>query len=624
MPYNVWYYNTALDRAEPYTYEEAVERLRRHRGFIAVDTETIALNGKKKVMELVYNEETEEDEVAKLEYDAKTCIGIGVAISPTEAFYFPLGRPGWKNVPQSDPAPLLALLSDDSITKVFFNSMFDLDRIEDTFGIDCSSNFDDVAIACQVQGLWNALDDNANRLLNTFHYVIDDVLPKGKTMLDVPFPTTRMKCVLDCMDTYKLALRMRLLEWREDFDFTWWDENEIREFDVTKRIRECYLVDKLCVPILRKMTKRGFAIDERQVNYWDKKLRSEIREYDSFFAPLGVNPQSNDQLGYYLATVRGHYIGLTESRKHMKVTEEVLLNLQDPVGYMALSRRKRQKLWSTYIKNFIGKDRAHSHFRLDLATGRLGSWGFNSQNFPPRMRSIFKPESGSWTWMDLHQAEMRVWAYQAQDEVMLDAFAQNKSPHDTTLQALFPGVSKKLPDGTTNPQYTDAKSYNFALLADASAAVLARTTKRPIDVCQEYKNKLYELYWKSKEHQDYMRQRHRPWHMPDWVEDDFGRRCHIPDTSVHVDATHQEKCRLNYPFQATVAGVVKRQMIALDALGFDMVCQVHDEILVNGDVEFPEWIQDLHPAIKMPFEVEHTPTSMCQNCGKAHPEPRWV
>ena len=277
---------------------------------------------------------------------------------------------------------------------------------------------------------------------------------------------------------------------------------------------------------------------------------------------------------------------------------------RDPVAYMVLSRRRRQKLFGTYVKPFIGVDRAYTHFRLDLATGRLGSWGFNSQNLPSNMRGIFEPNSGIWTWMDLEQAELRVWANQAKDEVMLDSFRRGESPHEVTLKALFPGKPKKNPDGSSTQWYVDAKGFNFSILADASVEVLAKSTKRPISVVESYKAELYKLYWRTVEHQAYMRQRHQPDFYPDWVESDFGRRCHIPECdALRVNVTHQEKCRLNYPFQATIADVIKRIMLALDALGMDFPIQVHDEVLQDGDDEFPQWLKNIHPVMEIPFEI---------------------
>ena len=588
--------------------EEALQRLADYHGPLAVDTETIALKGDKST---VIEEVDEEGNITpiKVFMDAKTCIGIGCAISMTEGFYFPLGKRGWKNVPICDPYPVVRKLADSSV-KVFFNSMFDLDRIENSVGVEVE-NWHDVAIACQVQGLWNSLDQNSGHLLGEEHAVISEVMPKGKTMLDVPFERTAFKCIADCLTTFKLYELMHLGEW-ESRQGLEWSDHVGRVYDVTPKIKECYEVDQRTVPILRRMSKRGLVVRPDVVKKWHQKLTKEMQQYDQYFSREGINPLSNDQVGWLMAN-RGHYVPLTESGKHFKVSEEVLLGLGDPMGYMVLARRRRQKLFGTYIKPFgiwdeqgrlLGvPSRVRTHFRLDLATGRLGSYEFNSQNLPPSMRELFEADRGVWRWIDLHQAEMRVWANQAKDEVMLKAFAENSSPHDATLKALYPvGTPKRLSDGSSSKEYVSSKSYNFALLADASAEVLAKTTGKTASACQYYKDKLYELYWKSKQHQDEMRIRHRPWFYPDWVEDDFGRRCHIPDASAVVSGHHQEKCRLNYTFQATVASVVKRQMLILDGLNFDNPWQVHDEIVQDGEREFPVYLEEVHPQIRMPFE----------------------
>lgn len=595
------------------TAEEALERLGQVRGqYIAVDTETIGLKGDKSTIIPDWDEEGNQVD-KKIFLDAKTCIGFGLAVSDTEGWYFPLGNGSWQNVPVCDPLPGIKAIGEQGNTPVFFNSMFDLERLEDALDLSLGDNFEDVAIASQVQGLWNSLDQNSGHLLCEDHTVIDEVMPKGKTMLDVKYAVTARKCIEDCFTTLKLFRLYKMPEWKKRESLVWTDRVS-RQFDVSTRIIECYEVDRKCVQVLRKMSHRGLALRPQVVQEWYTRLKTELNAYDTFFAQQGINPQSNDQVGTLLAR-RGYWLRLTDSKKHYKVDEETLLGLKDPVAYMVLARRRRQKLLGTYVQpniifNSKGQivdylDRCYTHFRLDLATGRLGSFEFNIQNQPPKMRVMYKPDTGTWTWADLHQAEMRVWAWQAQDEVMLKAFSEGSSPHVETLHYLFPGVAKSNPDGSSTTQYVDSKSFNFALLADASDDILARTTKRPVALVAKLKQELYTLYWKSRLHQDYMRQRHQPWFYPDYVEDDFGRRCHIPDASLIITSHHQEKCRLNYPFQSTVASAVKRQMIGLDASGYDQVAQIHDEILFDGNIEVPNWIDSVHPAIGMPFEVDH-------------------
>lgn len=576
------------------THEEALERLYKHHDYVCVDTETLALNGEKATIYPEWDEDDNET-LVKTKIDAKTLIGIGIAISPEEAFYFPKGNGAWVNVPVVDMTPVYKILEDESICKLFYNSVFDLERIEEAFDIDVT-NYHDVAIATQVQGLWNSLDQNCGHLLGIDHIAINEVLPKGKTMLAVEFMTTANKCLHDVMDTFKLFNLMRMREWDGQSQINWTDHVS-REFDVPVGVQGCYLVDLKLIEVLRKMNRRGVALKEDVVEKWYEKLTTELSVIDDYFADLGVgNPGSNDQVGKLLVN-RGHYLGLTPSKKHYKVNEEILSGISDPVSHLVLARRKRSKILGTYVKPLIGVDRAYSHFRLDLTTGRLGSSDISFHTFPPKMREVFKADSGKWSWADINQAEMRVWAKQAEDEVMLKAFEDGSSPHVTTLNALFPGKTKR------DPEYTDAKSYNFAVLADASAEVLAKTVKKPVEVVREFKRKMYELYPATVARQNSIRYRRTPDFYPDYAESDFGRRCHIPD-GIQVTYHHQEECRINFTFQSTVADVVKRIMLGLDVAGYDFPIQLHDELLVDGTVHFPAWMSQIHPRVPLPFE-EH-------------------
>ncbi|GAF88986.1 unnamed protein product [marine sediment metagenome] len=39
----------------------------------------------------------------------------------------------------------------------------------------------------------------------------------------------------------------------------------------------------------------------------------------------------------------------------------------------------------------------------------------------------------------------------------------------------------------------------------------------------------------------------------------------------------------------------------------ELVLQVHDELLVDGDEEFPEGLDHIHPEIETPFKVKSGP-----------------
>ncbi len=57
-----------------------------------------------------------------------------------------------------------------------------------------------------------------------------------------------------------------------------------------------------------------------------------------------------------------------------------------------------------------------------------------------------------------------------------------------------------------------------------------------------------------------------------------------------------------YPPQSSAAEIIKRGMLICDKEGFDQALQVHDEILVDGVVRFPQSLAHIHPDIHTPFK----------------------
>lgn len=580
------------------TDEEALSRLRQYHPYVAVDTETIAIKGNKNV--------EDGDEIVST--DAKTCIGVGVAIGPEEAFYFPLGAGHkWKNVPAVDLNPLRQVLESPS-TKVFFNSIFDLDRIEDALGIDCHP-FQDLAIATNVQGLWNALDQLVGHILCENHTTISEVLPKRKTMLDLPFEVTSDKCMHDCMATYRLYELMKVHDWLGPINSQvthYWQDMISREYDVTPRMKDCYRVDLECIPLLRKMSKRGITLRQDRLDYWYYKISEEQQIYEDYFAQIGFRPSSPVEVGMILAE-RGNWLPRTKGGKQLEVNEDRLLECGDPLGLMVLSWRRRNKLKTTYIVPIRGKERAYTHFRLDLATGRTASSDINMQNIPGsnyqglqpagswNVRDVLAPDNGIWTWIDFSQIEMRIIAHQSHDEVMLGAYNTNNSVHEITQQALWPSTTKK-----DNPDvYTRAKTFNFAMIYDAQPKTLAKHTGLSIQACEYYRKEWFDLYSGVFEYileQKSLQQ--------DWVETDFGRRCRLPIDRIEVTQDHIDKCKVSYADQGTGADVLKRALLELDKEGYEFPLQVHDEVVFDGDYpeqDFPD-ITHIHPRLYTPWE----------------------
>jgi len=68
----------------------------------------------------------------------------------------------------------------------------------------------------------------------------------------------------------------------------------------------------------------------------------------------------------------------------------------------------------------------------------------------------------------------------------------------------------------------------------------------------------------------------------------------LPSTD-YAPVSHIEKCCVNYPIQSTAADIVKRAMLYPGVVDMDQVLQVHDELLVDGAVEFPEALAEVGP-----------------------------
>ena len=567
---------------------EFVEDLLNYTGPISVDTETISLND-------------------------RNCIGVGVAIEGKE-FYFPV-----LPEPSSHLPVVLGILSDPRRVKVYFNAMFDL-RVIDTLARDenlprpSSLGVEDASIMGQVQGREsNELDELSERYLGYRNpFKIKDLLlsardgKKGANMLDVPMEAVALKNQFDTRQTLQLY---------EFFKDRWVDEAQ----------RECYTVDLQVLTMLLEMEEGGLLLDDRKVEEFYEELRRDVLGYERLCDEHGFRPGSPQQVGYVLAS-RGNILPFTRGvRRQLRTDEESLEVLDDPLARVILQYRKVGKLLSTYVVPYRGRDRAYTHFRIDLATGRLASGQFgkahkhvcrNMQNIPNSgqypMRSIFVPDSGSFSWMDYSQIEMRVLANLAHDQNMLAAFERGESIHMLTLNKLWPGVGKKDSAGNDTWEYLTSKTFNFAMAYYAMDTTLAKHTKLPLQACSEFKALwLNELFPGCR---DFMEARMAD---PSPVAiTEFGRRMKLPTIEEMREVSenagnwfneksaqnHINKCKINYVIQGTAADIMKRGMLMLSGES-GVKLQVHDELVVDGDFQFPDEMSYIHPEFKTPFEV---------------------
>ena len=558
--------------------DSLLSRLSQTQGPIAIDTETVSLKD-------------------------RSCIGIGIAFNEQEALYFQV-------LPEPSQYLSLALqLVASPILKVYHNVLFDL-YVLDSICTPDALHIADTSTMAQMQALPAELAELSSRYLGWQIDAISDILPKGKNMLSLDFPIVARKCMNDCLAT--LRLYHKFGDWGSSSGHTWsyepnyeWlvDPTEPTSYHVTPEMKDCYRVDMRLVPLLLRMSKRGIALRPERVSYWHERLSQEALFYRDICDREGFNPSSPQQVGMTLA-MRGNILPFTKSRKQLKADEEVLLACTDPLAATVLEYRWRSKFVGTYLEPSLNSARFYTHFRMDVATGRLASFDRNIQNIPATkkrpeypIRDIFAPDTGTWTDADASELEMRIFAHATGDPTLLKTYREKGSIHTATQEALWPGS-----DPQDKALRLRAKTFNFGgILYDANPKTIERNTGIPAAVCADYKARWYQRHPKTL---PWMNEQKRLGLERGYQETLFGRRMRLPrlgDASVD----HIEKCAINYLPQGTAADIIKRVMLRTESL--NQVAQIHDEILFDGDVELPNGLDQIHPELRTPLEVVKGP-----------------
>ena len=546
----------------PYSDEDEetiIGRLECHNGLVAVDTETVNTND-------------------------HTCIGIGLYTGANEGFYFRVFPRPSVYLPQ-----VLGLLGDSDVTKVYHNGMgFDLevlDKLAREEGLTAPDdvNYEDSEIMAKVAGLPGGLQRIGEDWLGaTDLFSIQDLFEEydTKSMLDVPWERVAEKCLNDCRTTWQLYHYM--------------------QEKMSENQRECYGVDRRLIPVLRRIQRKGIALRQGVLREYEARLERKaldlVRECDREAA---FHPGSNLQVGYVLAA-RGNILPFTPTKRQLKVDEEILEELDDPIAAVVLDYRRAVKTLSTYVRPWLDKDRAYTHFRIDLATGRLASGRVNAwdvvnrnlQNVPPDIREIFRPDTGVWTWADYSQIELRVLAGMSHDPVMMDAYKTGKDLHSISATTM------KVPR-------SNAKTFNFAMVYGGGDKIISKRAGIPLNEVRKMRAVWNELYSGAKSFMDKQYYEHG-----EWVESDFGRRMRLPEMVEGYDynpkafEAHVGKCAINYPIQGTAADIIKRGMLDVVKSGADLRLQVHDEYLVDGNWEPMPELTNVHPEIHTPMETK--------------------
>jgi len=296
----------------------------------------------------------------------------------------------------------------------------------------------------------------------------------------------------------------------------------------------------------------------------------------------------------------------------------------------------------TMLNTFVGplryladeRSRVHCSLNLNTETGRLSSRRPNLQNQPALekdqylIRKAFRAEEGrALVVADYGQLELRLLAHVANCESMLAAFRDGGCFHSRTAVGMFEHVRaavergevllEKGSDGDADtPLVKDvyaserrrAKTLNFSIAYGKTAHGLARDWGVGHDEAQEMLQAWYDdrpevEAWQKRTIADARR--------TGYTTTLMGRRRRLPDLLERNRALQGRGARaaINTPIQGSAADVVMMAMIQLHEspvlanLGYKLLLQIHDEVILEGPAEHREAaLAEVVAVMERPFD----------------------
>ncbi|MEM8591490.1 MAG: DNA polymerase I [Pseudomonadota bacterium] len=541
------------------------------RGYVAVDTETTALN--------------------EMRADL---VGVCLCVEPGEACYVPLThKKGGDDLFGGDELVegqmdfeealgiLKPMLEDPSILKIGQNMKYDA-KIFARIGVTVAPIDDTMLMSYALNaGHHNhGMDTLSERYLGHSPIPIKTLLGSGKSMKtfdQVPIEEASKYAAEDADITMRL--------WQEF-------KPKLHRSKVTTVYET---LERPLVPVLARMEMDGIKVDRdtlsRMSNAFSQKmagLEAEIHE----LAGETFNVGSPAQLGEILfdkMSLPGGKKGKTGKYSTGADILEDLATEHDLPGRV-LDWRQLSKLKSTYtdaLQEHINPDTGRVHTSYSIAganTGRLASTDPNLQNIPirteegRRIREAFVAEEGkTLVALDYSQIELRILAHIADIPALKKAFADGIDIHAMTASEMF-----NVPLDEMTPEVRrQAKAINFGVIYGISGFGLARNLRIPRDEAQRFIDTYFERFPGIKQYmadttafaKEHMR-----------VETLFGRRIHTPEINAKgPTAGFAKRAAINAPIQGTAADIIRRAMVrmpeAIKDIPAKMLLQVHDELL---------------------------------------------
>ncbi|KFK39361.1 hypothetical protein AALP_AA3G234700 [Arabis alpina] len=276
--------------------------------------------------------------------------------------------------------------------------------------------------------------------------------------------------------------------------------------------------------------------------------------------------------------------------------------------------------------NVSGKDgRVHCSLNINTETGRLSARRPNLQNQPAlekdryKIRQAFIASPGnSLIVADYGQLELRILAHLARCKSMMEAFIAGGDFHSRTAMNMYPHIREAVENGEVLLEWypqpgqekppvpllkdafaserRKAKMLNFSIAYGKTAIGLSRDWKVSREEAQETVNLWYNDRQEVRKWQEI---RKKEAIQNGYVLTLLGRARKFPVYRSRAQRNHIERAAINTPVQGSAADVAMCAMLEittnqrLKELGWKLLLQVHDEVILEGPSESAEIAKDL-------------------------------
>jgi DNA polymerase I len=527
--------------------------------------------------------------------ECRRCQLVGIAVSWQEGQAFYLALRGPEGEPVLDEATVLAALKPilEALTpvKVNQNIKYDLIVLRE-HGIDVQGVVSDPMVAHYVL---HADEREHNMEALSRSYLQHEVIPitnligkRGKKQLQMDQVPTRRVAAYSGEDA-DVALRLTAIL-----------EKEIAAKGLAK------LYDELEVPLIGtlaelefngiridvpRLTKLGAEMGEQLLGLEQEIYKHAGREFN-----IGSLLQLRKVLFGELNLPTRRKTGITRQASTDQEALEELAQQGHELPRKLLEHRRIAKLKSTYV-DALPKlvnprtERVHASFNQTVAaTGRLSSSDPNLQNIPIRteqggqIRQAFVPEPG-WTLVtaDYSQIELRLLAHFCGDEVLRQAFAEDRDIHATVAAQVF-GVAEQ---DVTSAMRRAAKTVNFGVIYGISPFGLARRLEITKEEAGRFIDDYFKRYPRVLEYQDHLLKKAR---RLGYVSTLLGRQRRFDPKAIRERPTYQmrnqaEREAINMEIQGSAADLIKVAMLNCyrrlkkEGRRARMLLQIHDELV---------------------------------------------